>query len=299
MNSRAAGQAETAARSRRALRQGPRIDRRGGRVPRGPPHHDDDVAQQRQQPRQDARQEQPADRGLGEDAVEDEQHRGRDQRAERAPRRDRGRRQLRIIAEAQHLGHADAAHRRGTGDGRARDGGKAAAADQRGHADPARHAAQPDIGRVIDPRRDAGVIGDVAQGHEERDHRQIVRVDQLEEAVHDHGRGRVDRALRHEAAGAERVDHEGADRRHGRQHEGDGNAQRQKHDDHADGDQPDGGCIHQTASSSTCAGSSSEPVRRRRAMSSSATSTRRMPIRISPSRKTSFMGQRGMPSSPS
>ena len=139
------------------------------------------------EPRQEAGDEQPADRGLGGDAVDDHGDRGRDQDAQGAAGRDRAGRQAVGIAALAHLGHAHladggAGRRRGAGER----GEDRAGADVGDHQ-PARHPVQPAVQRLVEVG--AGPRGGDGAAHQD-EHRDRQQGEVVEPAVEDVGHDR-------------------------------------------------------------------------------------------------------------
>ena len=212
--------------------------------------------------------------------------------------------QARVVPHPQHLGRADFAHGRGAGDGGPGDRREPAAAHDGGHGDPPRQARQPDLGGVVDPGRDVRAVGDVAQCDEERDHRQIVGMDQVEEIGKHHRGGRAHRPFGHEGAGAKREDEEGGDGRDRREGKGDRHTQGEKDQDRGKGDHSDCGGVHQRASPSAimspacCCSSDTVPPRRIVPISRTTSSMSRARVARMPMTKISRPGHFGRLRSP-
>ena len=138
---------------------------------------DRDERQRQQDPRQQAGDEQPRNRRLGQEAVDDQVDRRRYHDAERAAGRDRARKQLRIVAEDLRLRHGDGGDRRRRRDGRTRRRGEHRRRGDVGVDEPARKPGQPAIERPVGPRRDPAAHQHLAEKHEEgnRDQRRAVR----------------------------------------------------------------------------------------------------------------------------
>ena len=127
-----------------------------------------------EQARQDAGEQQPADRLLGQQAVDDECGARRNQDAERAAGGDHAGGEPVAVVVAAHLGQADLAHGHRRGDARSRHGGKARAGEDGGVREPAAHMADPGIGGGIEVARHPGHRSEIAHQHEQRDDGEIV-----------------------------------------------------------------------------------------------------------------------------
>ena len=103
------------------------------------------VNDDRDNARQDAGDEQPADAFLGQDAVDHQQDTGRDQDAQGAAGGDRAGGQEIRVAVAAHRWHRHLGHGRGGGDAGAADRSEAAAGDHRGHRQAAAEMTQEGI----------------------------------------------------------------------------------------------------------------------------------------------------------
>ncbi len=144
------------------------------RMPPGGAHDGPAEQERAEDARQDARGEELADVGLGEDAVDDHDRGRRDHDPERARARHRAGRELVVVAEAlhgrvRHLGHG----------GRGRDGGAADAAEARrgphgGHREAAAKVPDEGVGGAEELLRHAGAGDEVAHQDEERHHRERV-----------------------------------------------------------------------------------------------------------------------------
>ena len=158
------------------------------------------------QARQHAGEEQPADRRLGGDAVQDERDRRRDQDAERAAGADRAGGDVVRIAAPAHLGDAHLADRRAAGGRRAGQRGEHRAGAEIRDDEPARHAVEPAVERFVEVLARGRGADRRAHHHEHRDRHQrevvqarierlgddVQRVEALED--HDETRSRSRRA---------------------------------------------------------------------------------------------------------
>src|SRR6185295_850191 len=116
---------------------------------------DDENGPQHEQPgehqaRHHAGKEEPADRRLGRDAVQDEGDRRRDQNAERAARADRTGGNIVRIAALAHLRNAHLADRGAAGGRRAGERSKDGAGSEIGDHQSARNAVEPAVERLIE-----------------------------------------------------------------------------------------------------------------------------------------------------
>ena len=209
----------------KALDHGQPFPRRAGR--RVEMDGDDDgadVAADREQPRQDAGDEQLADVLLRQDAVDDHHHRGRDQDAERAAGGDRTRGERVGVAEALHRRHRHLGHGGGRGDRRARDGREAAARDDGGHGEPAAPVPQEGMGGLVQLLRQSGPRDQIAHQHEQRHDRERVRQAGLVRHRARHGEGGRHTGLEGEAGEADQPHREGdrQPREREQQHGGEG-----------------------------------------------------------------------------
>ena len=112
-------------------------------------HHPDDEQRGEQQAGTDTGDEQLADRLLGDDAIEDQGQRGRDQDAQRAAGRDDAGRQSGRIAALAHLGNARGTDRRTGGGTRSAHRGEHRAGHHVGGAEAAGDASHPAVERGI------------------------------------------------------------------------------------------------------------------------------------------------------
>ena len=158
--------------------------------------HGDDhrkrIAENADDARHDAGEEQLADVLLGHDPVEDEDHRRRDENAQRAACRDGGGGKPVRIAILAHGGQGDLRHGRGCGKGRAADGREPAAGEDGGHRQSAAPVPQPGIGGVVEILRDARLHDEVAHHQEEGKDRQGVAAAVVKEGLAQQGEGRVE-----------------------------------------------------------------------------------------------------------
>ena len=131
--------------------------------------HGDHEQQRQHETRQEAREVELRDRGLGQHAIDDHVDRRRDQDAERAAGGDRAEEEALVVAVAVDLLDRDRADRRG-----GRDRGAADRREQRAGADvgvhqPARQPGQPVRHRGVHALGDAGAQQDLAEQDEHRD----------------------------------------------------------------------------------------------------------------------------------
>ena len=124
------------------------------------------------QARHHAGEEQPADRGLGGDAVEDEGDRRRDQDAERAAGADRAGGDVVRIAAAAHLRNAHLADRRAAGRRRAGQRGEDRAGAEVGDDEAAGQAVEPAVERLVEVLAGRRRADRRAHHHEHRDRHQ-------------------------------------------------------------------------------------------------------------------------------
>ena len=188
----------------------------------------DDEERRQQQAGEEAGEQQPADRLLGEDAIDDERCARRDENPERAAGRDRAGRKAVIVLVALHLGQADLAHGDRRRDARSRDGGKAGAGHDRRGGKAAAPMADPCIGRAEQRTAHAGRRREIAHQHEQRNDREIVI-------------GRVGIGIR--AKGHQRllrpVEYGESDAAHEQHGDADGHAQRQQAEHREDAEEAD------------------------------------------------------------
>ena len=153
------------------------------------------------QGRADGGQEQPAERLLGGDRIENHGDRWRQQDTERAAGRDDAGREARRIAALAHFRDPGRADGRAGGGRGARHGGKQRAGEHIGDAEAARNALHPGVQRAIEilARRraaDGGTFQDEQRNGQERDRGHFL-VDVLRDGIdrtarheHDHEQGR-------------------------------------------------------------------------------------------------------------
>ena len=98
---------------------------------------------------------------------------------------------------------------------------------------------------VVDTSGDARAVGDVTERHGERDHAEVVGVDEVE-GVREHRR-RGDAATRRGSEAARQRGGEGGHRGDGGRREGDGDAQRQQDEHPGGGEETDGGGLDHRA----------------------------------------------------
>ena len=131
--------------------------------------------------------EQFADIGLGQDAVDHQQHAGRDQDAEGAAGGDRAGRQPVVVAVTAHRRHGDLRHGRRGGEAGAADRAEAAAGDDRRHRQAALAMAQKGVGGGVQFLRQAGPGDEVAHEDEQRHHGKLVVDRRVERCLADIG----------------------------------------------------------------------------------------------------------------
>ena len=129
------------------------------------------------QARHHAGEEQPADRGLGGDAVEDERDRRRDQDAERAAGADRAGGDVVRIAAPAHLRNAHLADGRAAGGRGAGERGEDRAGAEVGDHQAAGHAVEPAVERLVEVLAGGRRADRRAHHHEhrDRDQREVVQ----------------------------------------------------------------------------------------------------------------------------
>ena len=129
------------------------------------------------QPRHHAGDEQPADRGLGRDAVEDEGDRRRNEDAERAARADRAGRDVVGIAAPAHLRDAHLADGGAAGRRGARERGEDRAGAEVGDHEPAGQPVEPAVERLVQVLAGGRRADRRAHHHEhrDRDQREVVQ----------------------------------------------------------------------------------------------------------------------------
>ena len=135
------------------------------------------------QPRDQARQKKLSDRLLRDDAEDDQRNAGRDQDAQGTHDGHDPGGEFLVVAVAVHFRHGDA----GEGGGRGRRGA-ADRLERRGpdhgrHGQPAGDVADEFVGRRVQPLGDAGVEGDLSHEDEERDDREAVGGEDVEEVL--------------------------------------------------------------------------------------------------------------------
>ena len=182
-----------------------------------------------QQAGQNPRQQQLADRLLGEQPVDDERGARRDEDAERAAGGDHAGREPVAVVVAPHLRQADLAHGHRRGDARSRHRGKSGAGEDGGVREPAAHMADPGIGGGIEIARHARHRAEIAHQHEQRDDGEVVDRGVLIGIAAERG----ERGLRP----VEDRKADDADQQHG---DADRHAQRHQQQQHPDADQSDG-----------------------------------------------------------
>lgn len=178
---------------------------------------DDEKEHQRQQKAgHDAGDQHVADRDLGEHGIDDEHHRGRDDRPEHAAIGGEAGGEVLVVALALHLRDHDLRHDRDLGRGRAEDRGDEHVGEDVDIGQPAPERADEGHGEVDDAPGDAAAIHDLADQDEERDRDQPIAVDATEHLQ------RVVRQQLHAAGGGDedqRAEAQAERDRHARQHD--------------------------------------------------------------------------------
>ena len=188
-----------------ALAQGELV---AGRVVVDEAHAGDDQEEQdgQEHARHDAGHQHVADRDLGQNGIDDEHHRGRDDRAEHAAIGGEAGGEVLVVALALHFGDHDLRHDRDLCRGRAEDRGDEHVGEDVDIGQPALERADEGHGEVDDAARDAAAIHDLADQDEERDGDQPVAVDAAEhlqrvvrQELHVAGRRHIDEGAQAEA----------------------------------------------------------------------------------------------------
>ena len=155
--------------------------RRGRRG--GGPAHDEPVAEDErheergdQGPRQEPGHVELADRGLGDQPVDDEGDAGRDEVAEGAPRGQRAQDHPRAVACLLEVGQGHRADGGGGGHARPGDGREDRARDDVGVQEPARQSAEPEVEGAVELIGQTGAEQDLAH-QDEQGHRHQHEVD--------------------------------------------------------------------------------------------------------------------------
>ena len=147
------------------------------------------VAQHAEQAGNDAGDEELADGGLGQQPVDDEDHRRRDQDPEGAPGRDRSGGQAVVVAEPAHLRHRHLRHRRGGGERRSADGGESGARADRRHREAAPEVAEEGVGGPVQLARETALVHEQPHQDEERNDGQAVVLRGVDDQPPDHRDG--------------------------------------------------------------------------------------------------------------
>ena len=116
----------------------------------GHPHDVADKQRHHNKARDDAGDEQLADRHLGQHAPDDHQHRRRNQHAQAGAAGNATQRELALVAEAAHFGVSNLGESRRSGNRHAGDKSKHGIGQHRGHTQPAGNAA----GGAVDQRKE-------------------------------------------------------------------------------------------------------------------------------------------------
>jgi hypothetical protein len=194
---------------------------------RGGEHHPQGEDRGEQDAGDDAGDEQLADRLLGDDAVDDQRQRGRDEDAQRAAGGDEAGGQFLRVAALPHLRDAHAAHGGAGGRAGAAHGGEHRAAEDVGHAEAAGQLVEPAMRRLVEVRRRPRLADRRAHQDEQRDGEQGEVVQLAVERLGDV----LQVARRHEE------EHEAE--RHAAQREGDRHAGEQQQQRRAEVEQAD------------------------------------------------------------
>ena len=149
--------------------------------------HRDHIERRKQKSGDQRRGEQLGERLFRDQRVDREDHRGRDQDAERAGGGHRAGGDRVVVAMAAHLGDRDTRERRRSGDRRAADGAERRAGANRGVGKRAAEPREHGVGRFEELARHAGARGDRAHQDEERHHRERIGARELEGHRAEHG----------------------------------------------------------------------------------------------------------------
>ena len=171
--------------------------------------HGADVEQHADDAGDDPGDEQRADAGLGEDAVDDEDDARRDQDPEGAAGRDRSGGEAVGVAEAPHRRHRHLGHRRRGRQARAADGAEAAAGDDGGHRQAAAAVAEEGVRGGIELVREPRAADEGAHQDEQRHHRELVGLGRVAGDLRDQRQGRAQADLEREAGDADDRHREG------------------------------------------------------------------------------------------
>ncbi len=174
-----------------------------------------------QQTRPDPGDEQVADALLGQDAVEDQEQRGRDHHAQHAGACDHPHGKARGIAVADHLRHRDLGEDRRRGDGDAGDRREDRVGPDRAHAQAAPQAAEHRIGHVEGIASQPRLGHDEPHQHEKRHHAEEIAGNRVirrqRHQLRRQERRALDRPDPDEGADHQRNGHE-QPRQHGHEH---------------------------------------------------------------------------------
>ncbi len=203
---RVRGQRHVRARSRQRRREiGPDL---------GEDHHVADVEPGQHDPGKEGAGVELHDRHARDRAVDDQHHRRRDQDAEAAAGRDDARRDLDVVAGAQHRRHGEQAHQRHHGADDAGGGREHRAGDERRHRERRRDARERQVQALEQLLDQVRALDQVAHEHEQRDRDQHVVRHHRVRALHHEVERLLHRQCRALAAvGEPREDHAHAHQR--------------------------------------------------------------------------------------
>ena len=131
--------------------------------------NDDQEQQHQENARNDASQEQVADTGFGENAVEHHDDAGRDENPDGSAGGDHPGRQLVAVSVAPHFRQRDLAHGGGGGERRSRNGAESAAGADGRHAQAAAASAPPGVEGAVQIAAQSGAGCEETHQHEQRD----------------------------------------------------------------------------------------------------------------------------------
>ncbi|MDT4859292.1 hypothetical protein FQZ97_937950 [compost metagenome] len=134
----------------------------------------DHVANHRDDARHHGRSKELGDVLLGQDGVDHQRHRGRNQDAQGAASSQRASGQAARVTVAFHLGQCHRGDGGRRGHRRAADGAEARAGQHRCHGQPAFEPGRDHAGELEQCSGDAALRGEVAHQDEQRNHRQVV-----------------------------------------------------------------------------------------------------------------------------
>ena len=145
-----------------------------------------------QNARDDAGDEQVADRGLRQDAEQDEQQARRDEHAEDGAAGDDADGEARIVAVAQHLGHRDLGEDRGRGDRGAGDGREHGVGGDGRDAEAAAQASEQMKGDLVGVAPDVGDADQKPHQHKKRDDAEFVAAEAFRRGERQHLAGHLE-----------------------------------------------------------------------------------------------------------